>query len=364
MSTRQVVKGPGNEEMQTRKSKVVVITGASAGVGRATAREFAKSGARIGLLARDLDRLETTRQEVEALGGDGLAISVDVADAQGVEAAAQQIEAAFGPIDVWINNAMSSVFSTVSELKPDEVKRVTDVTYLGAVHGTLAALRRMKSRGCGTIVQVGSALAFRSIPLQAAYCAAKHALEGFTASLQTELLHEKSRVKVTSVHLPALNTPQFSWVKSRLPRKPQPVPPLYQPEVAARAIVWAARHPRRQVLVGSPTVAAVYGQRLAPAALDRYLACTGYDAQQAHQAEDPRRPDNLWEAVPGEYGAHGTFDAKAREFSVQFWLTSHRALLLAGAVAVAGAMLARLQRKSIADERIERRTHVRMQRAA
>jgi short-subunit dehydrogenase len=350
--------------MRTRTSKVVVITGASAGVGRATAREFAKSGASIGLLARNRERLEAARQEVEALGGRALAISLDVADASAVEVAAQEVEATFGPIDVWVNNAMTSVFSPVSELEPAEVKRVTEVTYLGAVNGTLAALRRMRLRGRGTIVQVGSALAFRSIPLQAAYCAAKHALEGFTASLQTELLHEKSRVKVTSVHLPALNTPQFSWVKSRLPRKPQPVPPIYQPEVAARAIVWAARHPRRQVLVGSPTVAAVYGQRLAPAALDRYLARTGYEAQQTNQAADRLRPDNLWESVAGEYGAHGDFDVQARGFSLQFWLTSHRLLALAGAVAMAGIMLAGVQRKSIADERGERRSHVRAKRAA
>jgi hypothetical protein len=213
---------------------------------------------------------------------------------------------------------MTSVLSPVHQLQADEVRRVTEVTYLGCVHGTLAALKRMRPRDRGTIVQVGSALAFRSIPLQAAYCGAKHAIEGFTDSLRTELLHDRSRLQVTSVHLPALNTPQFSWVRSRLPRKPQPVQPIFQPEVAARAIVWAALHPRRQVLVGSPTVAAVYGQRIAPGLLDGYLARTGYDSQQTPEPADPGRPDNLFTSVPGEFGAHGEFDARAKSFSLQF----------------------------------------------
>jgi NADP-dependent 3-hydroxy acid dehydrogenase YdfG len=296
----------------------VVITGASAGVGRATAREFARRGARIGLIARDRERLELALREVEALGGNGLVLPLDVADAAAVDAAAEQVEAAFGPLDIWVNNAMTSVLSPVHQLQADEVRRVTEVTYLGCVHGTLAALKRMRPRDRGTIVQVGSALAFRSIPLQAAYCGAKHAIEGFTDSLRTELLHDRSRLQVTSVHLPALNTPQFSWVRSRLPRKPQPVPPIFQPEVAARAIVWAALHPRRQVLVGSPTVAAVYGQRIAPGLLDGYLARTGYDSQQTPEPADPGRPDNLFTSVPGEFGAHGEFDARAKSFSLQF----------------------------------------------
>jgi NAD(P)-dependent dehydrogenase (short-subunit alcohol dehydrogenase family) len=247
-----------------------------------------------------------------------LVLPLDVADAAAVDAAAEQVEAAFGPLDIWVNNAMTSVLSPVHQLQADEVRRVTEVTYLGCVHGTLAALKRMRPRDRGTIVQVGSALAFRSIPLQAAYCGAKHAIEGFTDSLRTELLHDRSRLQVTSVHLPALNTPQFSWVRSRLPRKPQPVPPIFQPEVAARAIVWAALHPRRQVLVGSPTVAAVYGQRIAPGLLDGYLARTGYDSQQTPEPADPGRPDNLFTSVPGEFGAHGEFDARAKSFSLQF----------------------------------------------
>jgi NAD(P)-dependent dehydrogenase (short-subunit alcohol dehydrogenase family) len=247
-----------------------------------------------------------------------LVLPLDVADAGAVDAAVEQVEAAFGPLDIWVNNAMTSVLSPVHQLQADEVRRVTEVTYLGCVHGTLAALKRMRPRDRGTIVQVGSALAFRSIPLQAAYCGAKHAIEGFTDSLRTELLHDRSRLQVTSVHLPALNTPQFSWVRSRLPRKPQPVPPIFQPEVAARAIVWAALHPRRQVLVGSPTVAAVYGQRIAPGLLDGYLARTGYDSQQTPEPADPGRPDNLFTSVPGEFGAHGEFDARAKSFSLQF----------------------------------------------
>jgi short-subunit dehydrogenase len=336
--------------MDERARRVVVITGASAGVGRATAREFAKRGVSIALLARDRERLEVARAEVEALGGRALSISMDVADAAAVEAAAQQVEAAFGPIDVWINNAMTSVFSPVSELQPYEIKRVTEVTYLGAVYGTMAALRRMRARGRGTIVQVGSALAFRSIPLQAAYCGAKHALDGFTASLRTELLHEKSKVRITQVHLPALNTPQFAWVKSRLPRRPQPVPPIYQPEVAARAIAWAAEHPRRQVLVGSPTVLAVFGQRLAPNALDHYLARTAFNSQQTQEPADLERKDNLFEPVPGDYAAHGTFEGQARAASLQFWITSHRALLLAGVVAMAGGMLAARDRRKLAED--------------
>jgi NAD(P)-dependent dehydrogenase (short-subunit alcohol dehydrogenase family) len=244
------------------RSDVVVITGASAGVGRATAREFARRGARLGLIARGHEGLEATREEVERLGGQALVLPGDVADAARVEESARRVEDRFGAIDVWINNAMASVFSPVKEMEADEYRRVADVTYLGVVHGTLAALRRMAPRDRGVIVQVGSALAYRAIPLQSAYCAAKHAVAGFTESLRTELLHDGSRVHVTIVHLPALNTPQFDWVKSRLPRRAQPVPPIFQPEVAARAIVWAARHRRREVWVGGPTVRAILADRL------------------------------------------------------------------------------------------------------
>src|SRR5688500_7841005 len=261
-------------------SEVVVITGASAGVGRATARAFASRRASIGLLARGREGLEPARQEVEELGGRALVVPADVADHDQVESAAIAVEAAFGPIDVWVNNAMVSVFSPVKEMTAAEYKRVTDVTYLGYVYGTLAALKRMKPRDRGMIVQVGSALAYRGIPLQSAYCGAKHAIQGFTESVRCELMHDQSNVRITMVQMPALNTPQFSWVKSRLPRKPQPVPPIYQPEVAADAIVWAAYHYRREWYVGGSTVVTILGNEIAPSLGDWYLAQQGYDAQQ------------------------------------------------------------------------------------
>jgi NAD(P)-dependent dehydrogenase (short-subunit alcohol dehydrogenase family) len=326
------------------KSPVVVITGASAGVGRATAREFARRGARLGLIARGHDGLEATRREVEGLGGQALVLPGDVADAARVEEAAGLVEDRLGPIDVWINNAMASVFSPVKEMEADEYRRVSDVTYLGVVHGTLAALRRMLPRDRGTIVQVGSALAYRAIPLQSAYCAAKHAVAGFTESLRTELLHDGSRVHVTTVHLPALNTPQFDWVKSRLPRRAQPVPPIFQPEVAARAIVWAAHQRRREVWVGGPTVRAILADRLAPGYADRQLARTGYDAQQTDEPADPARPHNLWRPLAGDHGAHGRFDDRAADRSAQLWATRHRrsvALAGLGAAALAALALAR-----------------------
>src|SRR5437667_5249656 len=265
--------------------ETVVITGASAGVGRATALEFAKKGARVALLARGRDGLEAARKEVEEFGGKALVVIVDVAYADQVEAAAAQIEAELGEIDIWINNAMASVFSPIKEMTPKEFQRVTEVTYLGYVYGTLAALKRMLPRNRGIIVQVGSALAYRGIPLQAAYCAAKHAIQGFCDSLRCELLHDKSNVKVTMLQMPALNTPQFGWVKSRLPRRAQPVPPIFQPEVAAEAIYFAAHHPRREFYVGAPSVAVITVNKFAPALLDHYLARTGYDSQQHDGAE-------------------------------------------------------------------------------
>jgi short-subunit dehydrogenase len=320
--------------------EVVVVTGASAGVGRATVREFARRGAWMGLLARGRDGLEAARREVEEAGGRALVLPTDVAYPIEVEAAAEAVEEAFGPIDVWINNAMTSVFSPIKEMTEEEFRRVTEVTYLGTVHGTLAALRRMLPRNRGCIVQVGSALAFRSIPLQAAYCAAKHAVTGFTESLRTELLHDRSRVRVTEVHLPALNTPQFDWVKTRLPQRAQPVPPIYQPEVAARAIYWAARAGRRDVRVGFSTLKAIVGDTLAPAVLDRYLARTGYDAQQTTEPEVPERPHNLWRPLPGDHGAHGRFDHRARARALQFWLSRHRLVVgLAAATTMASAAL-------------------------
>ncbi len=320
------------------RPEVVVVTGASAGVGRASARRFAREGAHIGLLARGADGLEGARRDVEALGGRALVLPADVANWEQVDAAAARVEEAFGPIDIWINNAMASVFSPVAEMEPEEFRRVTEVTYLGTVHGTLAALRRMRPRDRGTIVQVGSALAYRGIPLQSAYCAAKHAVQGFMDSLRSELLHDGSRVTVTSVHLPALNTPQFGWVKSRLPRRAQPVPPIYQPEVAADAIFWAAHHRRREIWVGAPTVQAILGNRAAPGLGDRVLAASGYDAQQTGEPEDPARPDNLWHPVPGDHGAHGAFDARARGSSAQLWATTHRAVTLAAVAAAAAAI--------------------------
>jgi len=325
---------------ERRSTEVVVVTGAGAGLGRAIAQAFARRGAHLGLIARDRDRLDAARREVEALGGRALVLPADVADPDAVERAAARVEADLGPIDVWVNNAMTSVFSPAKEMRPEEYRRVIEVTYLGYVHGTLAALRRMLPRDRGTIVQVGSALAYRSIPLQSAYCAAKHAIVGFTDSLRSELLHDGSRVRLVVVHMPALNTPQFSWVKSRLPRKAQPVPPIYQPEVGAEAVYWATRHPRREWLVGWSTVTAVWGQKLAPGLLDRYLARKGYEAQQYDGPEDPDRPHNLWEPVPGPYGAHGAFDDRARTWSLQWWLSTHRwRVALAGAAAATAAWL-------------------------
>lgn len=318
---------------------VVVITGASAGIGRATARAFAQDGWDVALIARGREGLEAAAAEVRAAGRRALALPLDVSDAEAVEAAAGRVEAELGPIAVWVNNAMLSVFSPVREMRADEYRRVTDVTYLGYVHGTLAALRRMLPRDRGVIVQVGSALAERSIPLQSAYCAAKHAVEGFTSSLRTELLHDGSGVRVTVVRMPAVNTPQFEWVKSRLPRRAQPVPPIFQPEVAAAAVLYAARHPRRELLVGHSTVLAVWGDRIVPGLLDHYLASTGVDAQQTEEPEDPGRPHNLWAPVEGDRGAHGRFDARARRFSPQLWFTTHRPAVAGGLAGLAAAAL-------------------------
>jgi short-subunit dehydrogenase len=299
--------------MDWSRQPVVVVTGASAGVGRATVRELARRGAAIGLLARGEAGLAGARRDVEAVGGRAAAIAVDVADADAVEAAAQRIEAELGPIDAWVNAAMVSVFSPIRETGANEIRRVTEVTYLGTVHGTLAALRRMLPRDSGVILQVGSALAYRSIPLQAAYCAAKHAVAGFTDSLRSELLHDDANVRVTMVQLPALNTPQFDWSRSRMPMRAQPVPPIFQPELAARAIVDAIDHPAREVFLGLPTVLAIQGQKLAPGILDRYLAETAVAGQQTAEPEDPGRPDNLFEPLDAavDHGARGRFDARA-----------------------------------------------------
>ena len=322
------------------KSQVVVITGASAGVGRATALACARHGARIGLIARGRDGLEAARREIEAAGAEALVAPADVANAEQVEAAAEAVEKHFGPIDVWINNAMVSVFSPIKEMTAEEFKRVTDVTYLGCVHGTLSALRRMLPRDRGVIVEVGSALAYRGIPLQAAYCGAKHALQGFVDSLRCELLHDESHVRVTMVQLPALNTPQFSWVKSRLPRKPQPVPPIFQPEVAAEAIIWAAHHDRTEVYVGWPTVQAIVGNKIAPRFVDWYLSRQGYEAQQTDEPVEPGRVDNLWEPVPGDHRVHGDFDARSLDSSWQFRISRHRTGLALVGMTIMVAVLA------------------------
>src|SRR5438874_2909418 len=315
--------------------KTVAITGASAGVGRAAARKFATSGAERDLLARGHDGLEAARKEVEEVGGKALVVLVDVANADEVEAAAAQIEAELGEIDIWINSAMVSVFSPIKEMTPEEFRRVTEVTFLGCVYGTLAALKRMLPRDRGTIVQVGSALAYRSIPLQAAYCAAKHAMRGFTDSLRCELIHDKSSVRVAMVQLPTLNTPQIGWVKTRLPRKAQPVPPIFQPEVAAEAIYFAAHHPRREFYVGWSSAQAIIANKIAPGLLDHFLARTGYDSQQYDGAEDPNRAHNLWEPVPGDHGPHGDFNARAKKSSAFLWLSEHRGWLALIAATVA-----------------------------
>jgi short-subunit dehydrogenase len=318
------------------KRQVVVVTGASAGVGRAIVRAFAREGADIGLLARGRDGLEGAQREVESCGGSAIVLPADIADAQQVEQAAELVERELGPIDVWINNAMVSVFSPVKEMTPDDYKRVTEVTYLGVVYGTLAALKRMLPRDRGVIVQVGSALAYRGIPLQSAYCAAKHAIQGFNDSLRSELIHDKSNVRVTMVQLPAMNTPQFSWVKSRLPRKPQPVPPIYQPEIGADAVLFAAHNNRREIYVGYPTVEAILADKIAPGFADGYLARNGYEAQQTDEPVEPDRRDNLWEPVPGDHGAHGTFGERATSISPQLWINKNRNWLMMAGGAMAG----------------------------
>ena len=329
--------------------EVIVITGASAGVGRALARKYGQRRAKVGLIARGRDGLEAAKKEIEEAGGEAIVLPLDVADADAVENAAAEVERTFGPIDIWINNAMLSVFSPVMEMKPEEYRRVTDVTYLGYVHGTLAALRRMKPRDRGIIVQVGSALAYRGIPLQSAYCAAKHAVQGFHDSLLSELKHDGSKVRVVMVQLPAVNTPQFRWVKSRLPRKAQPVPPIFQPEVIADAIIWSATSGRREVNVGWPTVKVVWGNNFFPALGDLYLAKNGYEGQMIDEPEDPARPDNLWAPLPGDHGAHGVFDDRATEHCVEMELNKRRPLVLAAAAAFLAALWLARRRTKVDD---------------
>jgi short-subunit dehydrogenase len=322
--------------------QVIVITGASAGVGRATARAFARPGVRMGLIARGRAGLEAAAAEVRTAGGEALVLVCDVADPDAVDAAATQVEDAYGPIDLWVNVAMTAVLAEVTQTTAAEFRRVTEVTYLGAVHGTQAALRRMLPRDRGKIVQVGSALGFRGIPLQATYCGAKHAVQGFVESLRTELRYRGSHVSHTIVQLPGLNTTQFGWVRARTPDEPQPVAPIYAPEVAARAIVWAATHKRAEIWVGLPTVYTILGSRIASRVADWYLARTGFKGQQTGRPLDPDRPDYLDAPLDDvrDYGASGPFGDRAAQRSPQLWLTTHRRTLAAGAAATAAAILA------------------------
>jgi Short-chain dehydrogenases of various substrate specificities len=325
--------------------RVAVVTGASGGVGRATVRRLARDGVKIALLARGATGLAAAADEVRAAGGVPLPIQTDVADFRQVEAAAARAAAELGPIDLWVNNAFTTVFAPFTEITPEEYRRATEVTYLGYVHGTMAALHHMLPRDSGTIVQVESALAYRSIPLQSVYCGAKHAIVGFTESLRCELLHSGSRVRVTMVHLPGLNTPQFDWVLSRLRRHPRPVPPIYQPELAARAIVHAARKPkRREYWVGGMTAATIIGNRIIPALLDRYLARTGFSSQQTDEPTSRVRPANLWQPADSpagwDYGAHGSFDDESHRFSAQEWLSEHRTAVAAGTLLAGVAAMA------------------------
>ncbi|MGG7104858.1 SDR family oxidoreductase [Rhodococcus sp. 24CO] len=338
--------------VSTRTSNpVVVVTGASGGIGRAVARAYGYRRANVALIARGEGGLDGAAHDVEAEGGTALALAIDVADPEQVEAAATEVEQVFGDIDVWVNVAFTSVFAPFAEISAEEYKRVTEVTYLGYVYGTMSALRHMNPRGHGTIVQVGSALAYRGIPLQSAYCGSKHAIQGFHEALRCELLHERSGVRVTMVQMPAVNTPQFSWVRSKLPNHAQPVPPIFQPEVAARAVVYAADHPaRREYWVGASTAVTLAANAIAPGLLDRYLARTGYRSQQTDQPHPPHQPENLYEPADRDedrdFGAHGIFDEKAKNRSAQLWASQHHGAF-AGAVGLlaGGVVIARTLRR-------------------
>lgn len=330
----------GNDTSRRRPLNVV-ITGASAGVGRATVRCFAeRDHANIGLIARGRGRLESAAEDVRSLGGSPLVLLCDVSDATAVDEAAQRMEEEFGPIDVWINCAMVTMLAPFEQIEPEEFRRITEVTYLGYVHGTLAALRRMRPRDHGVIVQVGSALAYRSIPLQSAYCGAKHAIVGFTDSIRSELIHDNSAVEISAVHLPAVNTPQFDWMRNRMPKRPQPLPPIYQPEVPADAIHHVAHHPRRELWVGRTAVMTIMGQKLAPELLDRELAEAAYPGQ---QTQEPAREgsDNLFDTVEGDYAAHGRFDDQATYFAPALTAAKHPSgTAVAGIAAIGGICLA------------------------
>lgn len=340
--------------MATRRrlqGKVAVVTGASSGVGRAIARAFAAEGVRVGLIARNIDGLEAAAREVREAGSEALVLPLDVVDASAVDAAADRVVAEWGQLDIWVNDAMVSVFAAVVDVKPQEFRRVMEVNYLGYVHGTLAALRHMRPRRSGALIQIGSALAYRSIPLQSAYCASKAAIRGFTDSLRSELIREQSGIELCMLQLPAVNTPQFEVVRSRLDDHPQPVPPIYQPELIARATVHTVLHPKRERWIGWSTTKAIIGQRLIPGLLDRHLARRAWEGQTTeelppgHRLE--HRQDNVDTTIPGDRGAHGPFDARARTFSVQWWASSHRGWVALMGMALAGLLLGRARARSL-----------------
>ncbi len=324
-------------------SKTVVVTGAGAGVGRAIARAFADRGCNVGLISRDEERLKAAAGEVEARGAKACVAPADVADPEAVEAAAAKIESELGPIDIWVNDAMATIFSPVHKITPAEYKRQTEVTYLGTVYGTMAALKRMRPRGAGSIVQVGSALSYRAIPLQSAYCGAKFAIRGFTDSLRTELMHERMPINVCMVQLPAVNTPQFDWALSHMPEKAQPVPPIFQPEVAAEAVVFAAFNKRREIWLGGSAWKAILANKIAPGFLDTYLAKTGYSSQMRGEVRPENAPSNLFEPVPGHQAAHGSFDSRAAVESGTLWYDENRGAVLAGAAVLGAALLLMLR---------------------
>jgi len=329
-------------------NSIVVVTGATAGVGRATAREFARRGCRLGLIARGQGQLDATAAELRDMGAEVCAVPADMADADAVERAAATIEQALGPIDIWVNNAMATVFAPVRETSAAEFRRATEATYLGTVNGTMAALKRMAARNRGTIVQVGSALSYRAIPLQAAYCGAKYAIRGFTDSLRCELIHDRLKIHLTMVHLPAVNTPQFDWARNHMTKRAQPVPPIFQPEVPARAIVFAATHRRREIWLGWPTVKAILANKIAPGFLDHYLARKGYDTQLGPEPHDPSEPGNLFDPVSGDPGAHGRFDALARDTSSEMFTSRHRDALAGGVLMLGALALGAMLRRSVA----------------
>ncbi len=319
------------------KDQVVVVTGASGGVGRCVARMLGERGAKVGLLARGIDGLNAAAREVEAAGGQALVLPSDVSKPDQVEAAAQAVEEQLGPIDSWVNNAMVSMYSTFMNMTPDEFRHIVEVTLLGQVYGTQSALKRMIPRDRGVIISVGSALAYRSIPLQSAYCASKHGIEGFVESVRSELIHDKINVRVSMVHLPGVNTTQFIWTKNKMPHKVRPTGPIYQPELAAEAILFVLENERRQLYLGYPTVEAIVGEKFIPGLLDKYLAHAAWEGAMLPQPADPNHVDNFWQPVPGDQGAHGPFDNEAHTISPQLWATKHRNALLAGAAAIAGA---------------------------